>query len=256
MPTAVLLLLVVGGSVLVAVVATDLIRRFVPEGIHQANNEVAGFMFAGVAVVYGVLLAFVFLVVWQQYEDAQMSVEREANIVASLFRLGQELPEPYSQDLQNEVSRYAQLVVDDEWQQMAFGKPSEEVAAAQEALWTLHRRIDQAQDVPRQEQDRMFDLMENLGGERRIRLLASRSELPTMMWILLWGGAVVTLSFTLLFRISNYTFHLLMTGLFAGLVAFVLFLTVELDSPFTGSIYIHPTAFDQALELFKLLGSN
>jgi hypothetical protein len=47
-----------------------------------------------------------------------------------------------------------------------------------------------------------------------------------------------------------------MGALFAGLVAFVLLLIIELDSPFAGEIKVEPLSFQQALDAFNRLGGN
>lgn len=55
-----------------------LVRRWV--GIERLvlNNEVAGFIFAIIGVVYAVLLAFVIIAVWEKFSEGQTSVARES----------------------------------------------------------------------------------------------------------------------------------------------------------------------------------
>lgn len=236
-----------------AVVATLLIRRFVPEALHKSNNEVAGFMFAGVAVIYGVLLAFVFLVVWQQFNDAQNVVEREANTALNLFRLGQELPDPYGADLRAGVQNYLRLSVDNEWQAMARGKSDPAATGAMEGLWRLHREFDAAGLSEHDQQNTWFSMMDSLSDNRASRILASHNELPALMWVLLWGGAGITLAFTLFFRVPDARFHVLMSGSFTALAAFAIFLIIELNSPFAGSIAVEPTSFQQAIQVIQQL---
>lgn len=244
----------VGGSALAAMLATLYIRRQIPEEIHQANNEVAGFIFAAVAVVYGVMLAFLVLVAWQAYQDASATVESEANTLVNIYRLGQEIDPPFGAPLRAAAISYARQVVDDEWHRMGNGEESAAARDALEALWRVHRDMDAANVAETSHQDYLFTSLQSLGNERRIRLLAARSELPLLMWLLLWGGAAVTLGFTLFFRAPNARAHLLMAGMFAGLIGFVLFMILELDTPFTGSVGIEPTAFQQALDMFQRLG--
>ena len=49
------------------------------------NNEIAGFKFATVGVIYAVLLAFSVIVVWEKFNDAQTTVAGEASATAALF---------------------------------------------------------------------------------------------------------------------------------------------------------------------------
>lgn len=254
--TPALLLLIVGGSVLLTMGITYFVRSRIEEKEHIQNNEVAGFLLAAVGAVYGVLLAFMVLVVWQSYEDAQVTVEQEANTLVNIYRLGQELPEPFGGEIKAYTIEYAQNVINDEWHEMAYARESIPVRDTIEKLWTVHRAIDAAHLQVSDHESQLFNSLEDLGDERRIRLLESRQELPPLMWMLLIGGALVTLGFTLFLRAPNQLPHLMMAGMFAGLIAFVLVLIIELDNPFTGDVSLPPTAFQQALDVFLRLNGN
>ncbi len=78
---------VVGLPTAVAVACSAAVRRqFGFEGL-QANNEVAGFKFAVLGVVYAVLLGFAVIVVWEKFHTAEVAVTQEAGVTATLFRL-------------------------------------------------------------------------------------------------------------------------------------------------------------------------
>lgn len=254
LPQPVLILLIVGGSALLAVGATWLVRRRVDEKEHLANNEVAGFIFSAVGVVYGVLLAFLVLVVWQTFEEAQVTVETEANALVNIYRLGQGLPEPYHSQIMDKTLAYAKGVMDDEWKTMQVGQSSPQVSATLDELWRVHRALDTADTGATNHEQQFFNSLNELGNARRLRLLQSRLELPSLLWMLLLIGGLVTIGFTLFLRAPNWKAHFLMAGMFAGLVAFVLLLVVELDNPFAGDVHVEPLAFEQAIEIFTQLG--
>ena len=48
-----------------------IVRRYVSLNRLRTNNEVAGFKFAAVGVIYAVLLAFAILVVWEQFQSGR-----------------------------------------------------------------------------------------------------------------------------------------------------------------------------------------
>ncbi len=52
-----------------------------------SNNEIAGFKFATVGVIYSVLLAFSVIVVWEKFNEAETVVAQEAGAAATLYRL-------------------------------------------------------------------------------------------------------------------------------------------------------------------------
>jgi Protein of unknown function (DUF4239) len=60
----------------------------------ELNNEVAGFKFAVVGVLYAVLLAFVVVAVWEGYRNTETAVRNEAKAVADLTQISYALPEP------------------------------------------------------------------------------------------------------------------------------------------------------------------
>jgi hypothetical protein len=57
--------LLVGGATLIAMAAPAFVRRHVSSDRLRINNEVAGFTFATVGVLYAVLLAFAVIIVWE-----------------------------------------------------------------------------------------------------------------------------------------------------------------------------------------------
>src|SRR5665213_4203052 len=76
---------------LVAMSAPFLIRRTMTLETLQGNNEVAGFKFAVVGVLYAVLLAFAVIVVWERFSDSESQVAQEAGASATIYRLADSL---------------------------------------------------------------------------------------------------------------------------------------------------------------------
>ena len=56
--------LVVGGVCLLALAGFELVHRLVPAVSRQRHNDVAGFIYAALGVIYAVLLARVVISVW------------------------------------------------------------------------------------------------------------------------------------------------------------------------------------------------
>jgi hypothetical protein len=61
--TAVYGVLVVGGVCLVSLAGLELVHRLVPAQSRQRHNDVAGFIYAALGVIYAVLLALVVIAV-------------------------------------------------------------------------------------------------------------------------------------------------------------------------------------------------
>src|SRR5918994_1097280 len=113
--TVVLGVLVVGGACLAAVAGLESVQRLVPYEKRQEHNDVAGFLYAVVGVIFAVLLALLVIAVWEHYQKANETVESEANGVADIAWLAHQLPEPERHVLQEDARSCAQEVVDTEW---------------------------------------------------------------------------------------------------------------------------------------------
>ena len=65
---------IVVGVFLVVVLAVQLMHKYWPSKKRKEHNDVAGFIFAAVAVLYAVLLAFVVIVGWESLASGKDSV--------------------------------------------------------------------------------------------------------------------------------------------------------------------------------------
>ena len=115
-------ILLVGAMVLLAVAGSLLARRWVGAEVLKLNNEVAGFIYAVIGVVYAVLLGFTAIIVWEQYDKAKAVVEQEANELADLHRDAQTFPDEVRRELETRLRTYARLVAEKEWPAMVERK--------------------------------------------------------------------------------------------------------------------------------------
>ncbi|HWS81668.1 MAG TPA: hypothetical protein VN178_11655, partial [Rubrobacter sp.] len=120
--TAVYGVLVIGAVCLAALAGLELVQRLVPAASRQPHNDVAGFIYAALGVIYAVLLALVVIAVWEEFQVANETVEQEANAAADIFWLADRLPEPRGTHLQELVRSYAEEVVHREWPLMEQGQ--------------------------------------------------------------------------------------------------------------------------------------
>src|SRR3712207_477676 len=100
--------LVVCGACLAAVVGLALVQRLVPASIRKEHNDVAGFIYAALGVIYAVLLALVVIATWEEFGRARVTVEAEANALAEIFWLAHRLPESEGRELQELAHSYAE----------------------------------------------------------------------------------------------------------------------------------------------------
>src|SRR5690348_13623162 len=113
-----LALVVVVVPTVLAMVAPFAIRRWVGIDRLRINNEVAGFKFATVGVLYAVLMAFAVIVVWEKFAVAESDVGREAGAAATIYRLIDGVEGEAGRTLHKEMTHYLETVINDDWAAM------------------------------------------------------------------------------------------------------------------------------------------
>src|SRR5215213_8726426 len=142
MQTWLLGLVIVGVSMLLAHVGLRLVRRVVPLPVHETQHEVGGFIIGVMGAIYAVLLAFVVVAVWDDFSDAKLVVESEANHLNDLSRMAQGFSPATRQVVLDGLKAYARSAVDDEWETMSRGEPSQRTQATMDDLWRIYTGIE------------------------------------------------------------------------------------------------------------------
>jgi hypothetical protein len=244
---------------LAALAGLELVQRLVPATSRQPHNDVAGFIYAALGVIYAVLLALVVIAVWEEYQAASATVEQEANALAEIFWLGHRLPEPEGPHLQELARSYAQEVVDNEWPLMEQGRSPLMVSEeGTPAGWTL---IDEIRATlqnfqPHTKADEQLyaeglDQVQRLADARRMRLVAAEEGVPGVLWAVLIFGGIAVVGFTYLFGLENMWAHRLMVVTLAAVIGLALFTIGAMEHPFSGGARIGTGAFDLILKRFE-----
>jgi protein-S-isoprenylcysteine O-methyltransferase Ste14 len=250
---------VIGVVCLVALGGLELVQRLVPAESRQRHNDVAGFIYAALGVIYAVLVALVVIAVWEEYQAASATVEQEANALAEIFWLAHRLPEPEGPHIQELARSYAHEVVDKEWPLMEQGQaPLMVQEQGTPAGWTLIDDIranlqDFEPQTPADEQlyAEGLDQVQRLADARRMRLVAAEEGIPGVLWVVLVFGGVAAIGFTYLFGLESTWAHRLMVLTLAAVIGLVLFTIGALEHPFSGGARIGTGAFDLILERFE-----
>jgi hypothetical protein len=236
--------------VLVAVAGLLVVQRLVSSERREGHNDVAGFIYAVLGVAYAVLLAFVVIAVWQDYKTAQANVESEAHELAGAYFLASQLPEPQRTRIQDLVRTYVRVVVDEEWPMMERGQTSEHADSLVSQLRLQILKFDPHTKGEQVLYERGLTQLHDAVDARRERLLEVREGIPTLLWVVLVGGGVITVSFTYLFGLKSNVAHALMVAALTLVICGILFTIGEFDNPFSGVVEIGPDAFKEVLSSF------
>jgi Protein of unknown function (DUF4239) len=235
-------------AIVLAVAGVALVEYLVPWQVRQRHNDVAGFIYAVLGVVYAVLLGFTTIAVWEDFEQTKNTAESEANELAELFWLAHELPEPEGGRLEEHARSYAEVVIDDEWSLMAKGQASPRAWALTDEMRSSIYGFEPDSRAEQALYDRGLVLIHDLVDQRRLRLLEAAGGLPRVLRVALVVGGLIVVGFTYLFGLENTRSHRLMIASLAAIIALVMLTIYSLDHPFAGIARVQPDAFELVLE--------
>jgi hypothetical protein len=234
-----LILLVVIIPTAAAMTAQLLIRKWVGGDRLAKNNEIAGFKFATVGVIYAVLLAFTVIAVWEKFSQAQDAVTDEAGAISALDHFV-EGDGPEAVAVRKALVDYLSAAINDEWPTMAREGESPATEHALNSLYQAAIALGRSGSVGTPDMAEVFRQVDEVTSARRIRLHLATGLVPNVIWIALFMGALLTVAFTLFFGSENPLAQVSMTGVLSILVTTGLVVILSIDHPFTGPVYIHP----------------
>lgn len=241
-------------TALVVIAVAFVLQRWVPHHRREPHNEVAGFVYAVVGVIYAVVLAFVVIVVWEGLGRARDLTYQEADNLVEIAWDANEMAPPYNVELKQEVRRYAIAVEHGEWELMDREHRLDPALSLQlDALRHTAQRIEPATDRQRIIFGRLMARITDVFDARRERSNLASEGIPGLLWIALIGGGVLTVGYAFLFGTANTLPHALMVASLACMVAFLLYLIAEAQMPFSGGLRVEPVAFRTILERFEVI---
>lgn len=253
---------VVAGASFGSVFALIAWRAVAPnETLRAATNEIGNYL-QTVGAIYSVLLAFIVYVVWGQFNEVRVYVEREATALVDLHRTASGLPATARIAIQRSLHEYVESVLRDEWTAMACHDESaiERVGYKLDEVWVaIHKckPVGVCQEMMYSEALSRFNDVNDL---RTNRLTSARFRVPLTMKILLYTGALIIVGSMFLMHIESLWLHALVTASLAGATAHILYLIHDLDDVFTGNLQVGKAPFERARDSFdrvvRLLASE
>ncbi len=241
-------LLTVGVGTLFGMLGPALLRRYLGIERLKINNEVAGFKFAVVGVIYAVILGFATVVTWEKFRDAEAAVLQEAGGITALYRLADGLETPATVQIQNLVVTYAHEVIDDDFRAMSKGNYSHKATQTLDDIYNaVIAHAAHGNGEPAIVPEMLYQL-DQVTQARRARLSAAAGIIPDVIWLFLVCGAAVTVLFTFFFGSASLIAQVMMNGLLSFLVFMALWVIAEINFPFTGPVHVTPQPLTAFLE--------
>jgi hypothetical protein len=224
------------------------VRRLVPLERLKQNHEVAGFTFGVIGAFYGLLLAFVIVAAWERFDRADEMVQNEAMSLASLYRLAKGFPQPLQHDLQQAIRGYTEHAIDVEWPEMAnyiHGKPDNPVGTL--GLWALIGSYNPADSRQTLLVDKSYDQLQRLTEDRALRYLYGSEDFPSVVWLVIYAGLLITIGFSYFFGLDTFPSQALMCGIFSSLLGLTILAILELAHPYQGDVVVSDAPFTFAI---------
>src|SRR3712207_6199876 len=196
-------LVAVCAAMLVSVVGLAVVQRLVSSELRKQHNDVAGFIYAVVGIVYAVLLGLVVVAVWEDYEAARDTTDREANELAEIFWRAHRFPEPQQHHIQELARSYARVVVEEEWPLMAEGRSSPRAWALLDEMRGTLEGFEPRTKAGQVLYQEGLTQIHDLANARRMRLVEANQGIPALLWVVLVVGGMITVGFTYLFGLER-----------------------------------------------------
>lgn len=229
------------------------VRRRFPRVDNITHNDVAGPIVATLGTMLAVVVSFMVVTVWQEFDQSAATVQSEVSAICDLYHDASVLPQPEKGRIQSELARYVDVVVRDEWPLMQHG--GESAAARESSIRMIHLVASfTPHDGPQAAiQSDMIGLTHAFTDARRKRLFDNQQAIPISLWLTIVFITIITVASTYLFRVANLRAHLAMIVGLTASIAVIFALIAEFDLPFRGDIHVPSSAFALA---FRTIASD
>ena len=217
--------------------------RFVKAADEITHNDVSGAIVATAGTVLAVMLSFMVVVVWQEYDASAGNVQREASAIADLHHLADDLPPALSLELHASIDQYVANIITVEWPAMRHGGRSQHARGMAYRIGHDLNSYKPTSPAQISLQQQGLDLFRSFSDLRRQRLADNEQGIPMIMWATMLFVVIVSIYLTYSFRVSNVRMHYIMTIALTAIIVSILVLIAELDYPFRGDTAITPDAF-------------
>ncbi len=254
MNSLILAVIVIGGSTIAAILGLLLARKYWHSNKTHLHHEIGGYMLSVMGTLYAVVLGFVVVNVSDSVHQDKVNIGNEINAMLNMARIADGLPKKTEEEIRLACLDYSKAVVNEEWQMMPKGQLCMSTWRATKNIWVA---IKSYKPESPQEQAFYSSILENFNTMvacRRTRLVTAAGYVSPILWVVLIGGGIMTITFTYFFSSQNFISQILMTALITITLSLNLYLVVLNSSPFCGEFRIKPTGFQLAGRVLEAKG--
>ncbi|MFE9680029.1 hypothetical protein [Streptomyces sp. NPDC006285] len=199
--------------------------------------DVIEYMTMMIGVVYAIVLGLAIAGVWEARGVAEDHVRTEANALHEISERVRIYPADVRDRIREDVDAYVDHVVTTEWKAMAEqGRVTERGGKLLERVRHDITDYEPRSDFEAQAYQPLVDQVTVADTARTARAESTGPTMPGVVWFGLITGAVVTVGLIFALQIRRTLREVVLAGLFAALIAFLLFLIWDFDAPYSRGI--------------------
>ena len=221
------------------------------------NGDLIIAMLTILGTLVSVLLGLLVSSADDQYRSLEASVNSEATSLNEVFRLSRGLPPATASLIQNHCLDYCDKVLADEWPAMKHGQTSPSVTTVYTGLSDAIVHFRPANDGEVVIQAQLLNATSQVGQNRGLRVVASRSTWTHRLLPLILTCAIVVLACSYLYAgKGSAILHSILTGLVAITLGTNIGVIFLMTRPFSSEWTIQPEGFElDAAVMRKYVGS-
>lgn len=222
-----------------------------PEVLREDVHGVASFLEV-LGALYGIILAFVIFVVWDQFNKVQTGIYLEASALEDLCHTASFISDSETaHKLKFMIRGYIEMVVGDEARCLARGEMCASAANAfikvSDAVRAVEIKVPKDQIVF----SGLLDALVRVNNVRDARLGVSGARIPGTLWTLILFFSCALVSGFLLLGFRLIFMGDAMVAIIAGSIVFLLQVISDIDNPFDGNWNISYSPFSSVLARLK-----
>ncbi|MDQ1024092.1 hypothetical protein QF035_001674 [Streptomyces umbrinus] len=248
----VLALAMAAASVVVLIVTVVRHHTAADDDDPSETPDVIEYMTMMIGVVYAIVLGLAIAGVWEARGVAQDHVQNEAYALHEISERVRVYPPDVRDRIRDDVNDYVGHVVTTEWKAMADdGKVTDRGTKLLARIRNEVTDYEPRTDFEAQAYQPLLDQVTAADNARTARAESTAPTMPGVVWFGLITGAVVTVGLIFALQIRRTLREVILAGLFAALIAFLLFLIWDFDAPYSRGI---TATADPFLTLFPKAG--
>ena len=214
-------------------------------------------MLPPLGIIFGLLVGFVAVQVWNDFDRAKIAVASEASALRGVLLLAESFPQEQRSRLRALINRHIQDAVQQEWPAMAEQRATLSTlpqALAQCLEVTLNLKpADEGQATAQRE---IVNFLGKAADARRQRIIISQSSVSSVKWVaILLLGLCTLIAIAMVHSDNRLTCAIALTMFATGIAAAVL-LIATYTRPFTGDISVGPDLLQQVITSEPAMGAS